>query len=428
MSDGPVLLHNTRVIDGTGHPVTPDAGVVIDGETLAWVGPLDALADRYVSASRVDLGGRTICPGFIDAHVHFALPGQSHSVFGNVLHTPSYRVLDTLERLRTTLENGVTTARDLLGLDVGFRQAVAERKIAGPRLLISIAMLSQRAGHADFTVAGGLDAYAVAVAQPGAPGNLVNSVDDLRSRVRDLVAAGADCIKLASSGGVTSPHDQPDWLGLRPEMITAAVEEAHNYGGLPVSVHAIGRPGIDAAVRAGVTSIEHGYALDDELRTEMVHRGQFLVPTLLETMADIGSAGPDAHAKGLHWHRIAHEAFARSVAAGITVAMGTDSGLTMRHGQNLKELGLMVRLGAMSPLQAITAATSHAAQLCRVDHITGTVEAGKVADLVITDVDPIADIDALGDPAHIHAVVKDGRVAIDRGGVFARGTLPALTA
>nr|MDT0666791.1 amidohydrolase family protein [Micromonospora sp. DSM 115978] len=136
---------------------------------------------------------------------------------------------------------------------------------------------------------------------------------------------------------------------------------------------------------------------------------------------------PAAHAKGVHWHRVAHEAFARSVAAGITVAMGTDSGLTTDHGQNLKELGLMVRLGGMSPLDAITAATSDAARLCRVDHLTGSVEAGKAADLVITDVDPVADIDTLGDPAHVHAVVKEGRLAVDRGGVFPPGTLPALT-
>jgi imidazolonepropionase-like amidohydrolase len=423
-----VVLHNARLIDGTGGQPVADAGVVVDGAAVAWAGPLTALPDSYASARRVDVGGRTICPGFIDTHVHFALPGQGRSIFANLSYSPSYRMLDTLERLRITLHNGVTTARDLMGLDAGFRQAVAERKIAGPRLLVSIAMLSQHAGHADFTMAGGIDAYALGVAQPGAPSNLVDSVDQMRLRVRELIAAGADCIKLASSGGVTSPHDQPDWLGLRPDMIAAAVQEAQAYGGRPVAVHAIGRPGIEAAVHAGVASIEHGYALDDQLRKEMVHRGQFLVPTLLETTADVESAGPAARAKSIHWHKVAQESFARSVEAGVAVAMGTDSGLTMDHGNNLKELGLMVRIGGMSPMDAIVAATSNAARLCGVDDRVGTVTAGKTADLVLTDVDPLTDIDALGDPSHIHAVVKDGRVAIDRAQVFGSDALPALTA
>jgi imidazolonepropionase-like amidohydrolase len=427
-----VVLHNARLIDGTGGPAVVDAGVVIDGTTVAWAGPLAELPLTYASARRVDLAGRTICPGFIDTHVHFALPGRSRSVFANLRYTPSYRVLDTLERLRVTLHNGVTTARDLMGLDAGFRQAIAERKIPGPRLLIAIAMLSQHAGHADFTLTGGIDAYALGVAQPGAPANLVDSVDQMRLRVRELISAGADCIKLAASGGVTSPHDQPDWLGLRPEMIAAAVQEAQAYGGRPVAVHAIGRPGIEAAVHAGVTSIEHGYALDDQLRKEMVHRGQYLVPTLLETTADVDSAGPEAHAKSVHWHRVAQESFARSVAAGVTVAMGTDAGLTMNHGTNLKELGLMVRFGHMSAMDAIVAATGNAARLCGIDHLTGTVTAGKAADLVITDVDPLTDIDALGDPSRIHAVVKEGRLAIDRAAVFGppgvQPALPALTA
>ncbi|MEV6251298.1 amidohydrolase family protein [Streptomyces sp. NPDC051742] len=165
-------------------------------------------------------------------------------------------------------------------------------------------MLSQTAGHADFRLPSGIDAGAVA------------------TRVREPFAAAADCVKLAASGGVTSPHDQPEWLGLRAEMVA---------------------------------------------------RGQFLVPTLLETMADPDpSAVPAAvHAKAVHWHRVAQESVARSVTAGIRVGMGTDAGLIAPHGQNLKELGLLVRIGGMTPLQAIRAATSEAADLCGVGDTTG---------------------------------------------------------
>ncbi|MCD2192096.1 amidohydrolase family protein [Actinomycetospora endophytica] len=427
MADGRVLLENMRLIDGRGGDPVDDAALLVDGGRISWVGPVVELPEGHDEHRRVDLGGRTVCPGFIDAHVHFALPGREGSPLEGLQEPASYRVLKVLQRLRTTLENGVTTARDLLGLDAGFRRAVAERRIPGPRLLVSIAMLSQRAGHGDFMTPSGIDALAAAVALPGSPPNLVDSVDAMRLRVRELVAAGADCVKLASSGGVTSPHDDPDWLGLRPEMIRAAVEEAAAYGGRPVAVHAIGRPGIEAAVRAGVTSIEHGYALDDELRAEMVERGQFLVPTLLETMTepDPARSAPGAYEKAVRWHRVAHESAARSVEAGIRIVLGTDAGITPEHGTNLRELDLLVRLGGMTPLQAITAGTRNAAELCGVGEVTGTLEAGKAADLVVTDVDPLTNIAGLAEPAHVLAVVKEGRIAIDRGGVLA-GALPEL--
>lgn len=422
------LLHRLRLIDGSGRPPAPDAALLIEDAVIRWAGPASALPSDLAPTARVDLGGRTVCPGFIDAHVHFALPGPAGNPLQGLYELPSYRTLKVLDRLRVTLENGVTTARDLMGLDAGFRQAVAERRIPGPRLLVSVTMLSQRAGHADFTLAGGIDGLAVAVTFPESPRSLVGSVDDMRSRVRDLVAAGADCVKLATSGGVTSPHDRPEWLGLRPEMIRAAVEEAEAYGGLPVAAHAIGRPGIEAAVRSGVTSIEHGYALDEELRAEMVDRGQYLVPTLLETTQDLDPArtSPSAYEKGVRWHRIAQESVARSAAAGVRIAMGTDSGLAVGHGRNLEELGLLVRIAGLTPMDAIVAGTSGAARLCGVADVTGTLEAGKAADLVVTDVDPLAAIASLGEPGHILAVVKEGRLAVDRAGLFGGGSLPAL--
>ncbi|GGY80485.1 amidohydrolase family protein [Streptomyces nitrosporeus] len=424
---GPVLLHHLRLIDGSGREPVPDAALLIEGETVRWAGPGAELAPAQGPVTRVDLGGRTVCPGFVDAHVHFALPGPGASPVLGLYELPSYRTLKVLERLRVTLENGVTTARDLMGLDAGFRQAVAERRIPGPRLLVAVAMLSQRAGHADFTLAGGIDGLALAVAFPQSPPGLVNSVDEMRARVRDLVAVGADCVKLATSGGLASPHDRPEWLGLRHEMVRAAVEEAEAYGGLPVAAHAIGRPGIEAAVRCGVDSVEHGYALDDELRAEMVDRGQYLVPTLLETTQDLDPArtSPKAYEKGVRWHRVAQESVARSVGAGVRIAMGTDSGLAVAHGHNLEELGLLVSIGGMAPMDALVAGTSGAARLCGVGDVTGTLEAGKAADLVVTDVDPLRDLAALGDPAHILAVVKEGRTAVDRAGVLG-GALPPL--
>src|SRR5690606_37870332 len=305
--------------------------------------------------TRIDVGGNAVCPGFFDCHVHFSLPGTRGSVYERALVTESYHTFQLLDRLKVTLENGVTTARDLMGIDTGVRQAVADGLIPGPRLQVAVNMLSQTAGHADFRLPSGIDATAMM------GGARVDSVDDVRRRVRDLIAQGADLIKVASSGGVSSPTDQPDWLGMRIEMVAAVVEECQAYGGRPVAAHAIGYAGVKAAVEGGVTSIEHGYALDDELRRRMVDQGTYLVPTLLETMHDV-EVSPAAKAKSAHWHEIAHRAVGESAAAGVKIALGTDAGLSPDHGTNLAELGLLVRFGGLTPMEAIVAGTRTSAQ------------------------------------------------------------------
>lgn len=246
-------------------------------------------------------------------------------------------------------------------------------------------------------------------------GSLVDSVDEARRRTRELIAAGADVLKIASSGGIASPSDQPEWLGMRTEMIAAVVAEAKAYGNKPVAAHAIGHAGIEAAVEAGVTSIEHGYQLDDVLRKRMVDQGIFLIPTLLETMSDV-TVSPAAREKSVRWHHIAHEAVAASAAAGVKIALGTDAGLSPNHGTNLQELGLLVRFGGLTPMQAIVAGTRTSAELCGLADVLGTVEAGKIADVVVVRGDPLADVESVGKPENILLVIKDGNVAVDRGG------------
>lgn len=407
-----LLLHHATLIDGTGSAPIPEAAVLIEDGHIRWAGP--AREAPGAEAVDVDLGGHTICPGFFDCHVHFSLPGGGATPLDRVQRPPSYSYFQLLDRLRTTLHNGVTTARDLMGIDAGVRDAVADGLIDGPRLLVAINMMSQTCGHADFHLPSGIDLT------PMIGGAIVDTVDEARRRTRELVAAGADVIKVASSGGVSSPSDQPEWLGMRTELIAAVVEEAAAYGHRGVAAHAIGRAGIEAAIEAGVTSIEHGYQLDDALRRRMVDTGVFLVPTLLETMADV-TASPAGRAKSAHWHAVAHEAIRASVAAGIKVAVGTDAGLGPAHGSNLRELGLLVRFGGLTPLQAIVAGTKTSADLCGLGDVLGTVEEGKLADLVVVRGDPLADVEALADPANILLVLKEGRTAIDRGGFMRAG-------
>ncbi len=404
-----LLLHNTTLIDGTGADPVPDAVVVVDHDHISWAGPTSNAPAAPADATRVDLGGHTLCPGFFDCHVHFSLPGTKGSPLERAMRPPSYLYFELLERLRVTLHNGVTTARDLMGIDSGVRDAVADGLIAGPRLLVAINMLSQTAGHADFHLPSGLDLT------PFVGGSLVDSIDDARRRTRELIAAGADVIKIASSGGVSSPNDDPTWLGMRAEAIAAVVEEGQAYGGKPVAAHAIGRAGIRAAVEGCVHSVEHGYDLDDELRAQMREQGTFLVPTLLETMAPVTASAGGAR-KSAHWHELAHDSIAASAAAGLKIAVGTDAGLSPDHGTNLKELGLLVRFGGLTPMQAIVAGTRTSAELCGVAEKLGTVEAGKLADLVVVAGDPLANIDTLGDPANILLVVKEGATVVNRGG------------
>lgn len=402
------VLHNARLIDGNGGAPVEDAVLVVDGTTITYAGPADGAPSTDDSATKVDLGGNTICPGFFDVHVHLSLPGTKGSPVMAAMVAPSYRYFELIERLKVTLEAGVTTVRDMMGIDVGVRDAVAHGLVEGPRLLVADKMLSQTGGHADFHLKSGIDGSGVI------GGLLVDSVDEARLEARKLCREGVDVIKVASSGGVSSINDQPDYLGARQELVEALVEEGQAYGGRPVAAHAIGLKGITAAVRGGVRSVEHGYEITDELRAEMVKNGQFLVPTLLETLHP-DTATPEAVAKSAKWHAMAQESIRKSVAAGIKIATGTDAGLVPDHGTNLGEIGLLVKFGGMTPLQAITAATKNSAELCGLLDTLGTLEAGKLADVVIVKGDPSQDADLIGDNANILLVIKEGAVKGNRG-------------
>ncbi|MDV6307900.1 amidohydrolase family protein [Gordonia amicalis] len=405
------ILHNARLIDGTGADPIADAVVVIDDGKITYAGAAAGAPqiDESAKPVKVDVGGNTVTPGFFDCHVHLSLPGTKGSPISAAMVPPSYRYFELIDRLKTTIGAGVTTVRDLMGVDVGVRDAVAHGLVAGPRLLVADKMLSQTGGHADFHIASGLDGTGLI------GGLLVDTVDEARREVRKLLRSGVDVVKVASSGGVSSPSDDPDWLGARTEIVAALVEEAHNYGGRKVATHAIGLAGIQAAVQGGAHSIEHGYALTDELRAEMVERGQYLVPTLIETLKP-DTATPQAVAKSEKWHNQAHESIAASIEAGIKVAVGTDAGLVPDHGATLGELGCLVKFGGMTPMQAIVAGTRTSAELCDVADTLGTLEPGKLADVVVVKGDPLAAIDSLADHDNILLVLKEGKTASNRGG------------
>ena len=387
-----------RILDGTGADPA-EADLVVEDGRIVEIGPgLDG-------DDRVDLAGKTLLPGLFDCHTHVVV---STIDLTRNLQTPfSYRFYQAMHNLEATLRIGITTVRDAGGADLGIKEAVADGLIRGPRMQISLSMISQTGGHGDPWMASGAEVDFF-IRHPGVPDTLVDGEDEMRQKVRELVRMGADVIKVATSGGVLSPRDNPTHAHFRLEELKVLVEEA-SAAGIFVMAHAQATPGIKNAIRAGIRSIDHGIYLDDEAIEMMLARGTWLVPTLVAPRgvidaAEAGAAIPEASVKKAREVAEIHRAsFAKAVAAGVKVAMGTDSGVTP-HGENLRELELMVE-GGMTPMQAIVATTRSAAELMGLDEELGTLEPGKRADLVVVDGDPF-DVATLDQ--RISAVYQDG--------------------
>jgi imidazolonepropionase-like amidohydrolase len=289
------------------------------------------------------------------------------------------------------------------------KEAQARGIVAGPEMLISITILSQTGGHGDDWEVCGASVPTFAIPHPGRPSNLVDGPEEMRRKVRELIRAGADVIKVCTSGGVLSPRDDPRHGHFRDEELDVLVAEATAAGKWVMS-HAQATDGIKSAVRAGIRSIEHGIYLDDEAIEMMLERGTYLVPTLIAPMgvleaADRGVNVPqyaiDKSKMVMEAHR---DSIARAIDAGVKVAMGTDSGV-VPHGQNLRELEQMTMCG-MSPVEALVASTRTAAELLGVLDDRGTIEPGKRADLVVLEGDPL-DMAAIGE--RVQAVFQRGR-------------------
>ncbi|WP_369037359.1 MULTISPECIES: metal-dependent hydrolase family protein [Streptomyces] len=402
-------IHHARLIDGTGAAPVDDAVVAVDAEgTLTYAGPAATAPPASENASpvrEIDAGGRTVLPGFFDCHVHLAYaqgspPGRRAEL------DPVLVTLDTAGRLRQTLDAGITSARDLGGLSAGYRTAVETGRIVGPRLHTAVRIISHTGGHADVRLPDGTDLSA-------GMSEIADTADEARLAVRRVLREGADLVKICATGGMGSPYDQPDDEGLLEEEIRAVVDEARRHGGKPVAAHAQGNAGILNALRGGVTSIEHGYGLDEQALYMAGEQGTFVVPTLSTVYAGINKdTMPDYHyQKKVRWSGLTKENIARAIEYGARIALGTDAAVGP-HGVNLMELSYLVDLG-MDPMDAIVAGTRTSAELLGVADRLGTLTAGRTADLILCDGDPLTDIGVLGDPARIVCVVQDGVVRKD---------------
>ena len=390
-------LIGATLIDGTGGLPRRDATVVLEDDTIVEV----SQAREFGSEVRVvDLSGLTVLPGLIDCHIHLAHWGQ------RLYETPERSLMElaceTVEAMRVTLAAGCTTARDLGGLESGFREAQRRGLIAGPRLQASLVIVSPTNGIVDATTAHGLSSPTL----PSMPRRYCNGPYEARAVVREVLHRGADVIKIASTGGVSSPKVDPRRQIFTREEVEAIVDEAH-LAGVQVTCHAVGGPGLLMAVQAGVDCIEHGAWLDDEVVAEMARRGTWYVPTFAVYRWH-GTRGPEfkqVRARAL-WepHR---QSFQRALAAGVRIAMGTDIG-GYGFGDTGLELELLVENG-MTPAQAIETATRRSAECLRLAETLGTLEPGKQADLLVVDGDPLEDITILREPERRTLVVQAGR-------------------
>jgi imidazolonepropionase-like amidohydrolase len=407
---GTTALLVDRLIDGTGRDPQQNAVAVWEGDRLVAVGSRREV--RIPDGAQVIEGDDlTLLPGLMDMHVHLAM--QTGMNLMRMMMTPrSFTLLHAVPHCEATLDAGFTTVRDAGGTPVGVRMAVDQGFFRGPRMRLSIAILSQTGGHADPMMPCGCEMAIDSTLD--IPFGRVDGADEMRRRVREVLRAGADNVKLCTSGGVLSPGDLPDTPQFTVEEIAAAVYEAGVHG-KHVLAHAMSAQGIKNALRGGVRSIEHGCLLDEEGIALMREKGAYLVPTLVapRDVAAIAERNPqqipaEMVEKARRVSKVHIEAFRAAVAAGVQVALGTDVGVG-EHGSNGREFALMVE-GGMTPMQAIVAATATPARLIGMQDRLGTLEPGKVADLVAVQGDPLADIALLGDVERVRVVVKDGAV------------------
>jgi imidazolonepropionase-like amidohydrolase len=393
-SAAPVTIHAGRLIDVPGKAPRGPSTILVDEGRIISVS--DGFQPAAAGSTLVDLRGRTVLPGLIDSHVHLASDrGGEAGLLSFVREEPQMNALEAQMNGMKTLRAGFTTVRNLGddGATLALREAIKRGWVQGPRIVDAASSISTTGGHMDGR--GGLNDDLVA--HLPSPENLCDGADSCRKVVRRQIDRGADVIKFATTGGVNSG------TGLATRMVAeearALVDTAHAYG-RKVAVHAHGAEGIKLALAAGADSIEHGTVMDDEIIRTMKAKGTYYVPTLstvngyLERLAkDPNAYAPDVR-KQIDWRiGITGQSLAKAYPGGVRIAFGTDAGVS-KHGRNADEFELMVKYG-MPPGEAIKAATVNAADLLGLGQEIGTIEAGKSADIIAVDGDPLSDVTVL---------------------------------
>jgi len=411
------LLTNALLIDGTGRAAVQGADVLIEGQSIKTVSP--GLLEVPPEVKRIDLGGRALLPGLIDAHVHVVItPDIAKLLSGGGFPPAVIHAIQVKDALEKTLVAGFTTVRDAGGATQEIREAVEQEYINGPRLLLSCDVLSQTGGHGDFTSSRGSSGYGMASWGIGAQSAVCDGVPDVIKAARQQLKNGADWIKVMAGGGVMSPHDPLEAVQFTQDELRAAVDVAKSAG-KEVMAHCHSPAAIRHAVLAGVRSIEHGTFITEELIELMAERGCALIPTLT-VMNAFDPAGGGANLPETQKRKMG-EAVARAGVSmrlalanreKIQLGSGTDAFGGAMQGKNGEELVWKAQMG-LSPMSAIVSATKVNAEILGLADKLGTIAEGKWADLIVVDGNPLEDVQLFAQPDKVVMVMKEGRVAKD---------------
>jgi imidazolonepropionase-like amidohydrolase len=395
-----LLIKNVTLIDGTGRAPQVDAVIAIKDRKIIYAGLASDWPDALGDVITLDLGEQFVLPGLIDAHVHLSGSGEADSQFRAETGAMALKMLSNAQK---NLAAGITTVRDLGGwneIEFIVRDWIQRGEFTGPRMCLAGRFISITEAGAEYYEG----MYRVA-----------DGVEEIRKAVREQVKNGADLIKIGVTGAVLVEHGEPGATHFNEDEILALVQEATKFG-RRVAAHAHGADGIRKAIRAGVSTIEHGTFLyqDSAAIQLMAEQGIFLVPTLKVGWDVILANDPHIPQwivkKNKATQGEAELSLKMAYEAGVPIAMGSDVGTPLNfHGENGLEIYWMQKAG-LSVMDAIVAATGNAARALGWDTWMGTLEAGKVADLIVVDADPLQDLRVLADKSHLGFVMKDGRI------------------
>ena len=404
---GRTIVHAGRLIDGVGDEPRKEVTVVIEGDRIVEV------AQGYLPAGdgdeRIDLKDRTVMPGLIDMHVHLHSQHSKLRYKEKTSFNGSDYAYKSVIYAKRTLEAGFTTVRnpgDEYNVTISLRNAIEKGWLVGPRIFTAGKSIATTGGHAD--PSNGLSDLLSYDAGP--LGGVINGPDEARKAVRQRYKDGADLIKITAIGGVLSLAKSGQNPQFTMEELEAIVDTAKDYG-FTVAVHAHGAEGMKRAVLAGVDSIDHGTFMTDEIMELMIERGTYYVPTISagiwvgEKAKEAGYFPEIVRGKAAAIGPVISEIFAKAYKAGVKIAFGTDTGVSL-HGENANEFIYMVE-GGMPPMVAIQSATMEAAKLLGQNKELGSVEAGKIADLVAVPGNPLEDIELM---TKVNFVMKAGVV------------------
>ena len=427
-ADQLIVLKAARLFDGKSNTLSQNAVVIVQGDKI-----VDAGSNLPIpsAAQVIDLGDATLAPGFMDAHTHLTADfsgNYNERRLQQLDLNVSEQAIRATAFARATVEAGFTTVRDMGSrfvashefVDVALRNSINKGVIVGPRMLVATKGIGATGGHFDPT--GGFRDFLFG-REPDYTDGIANSPDEIRKTVRFEVKNGADVIKAAVSGGVLSLGDEVDTPQLTPAEMTALVDESHRLR-KRVAVHCHGDQAAREAIEAGVDSIEHGSFMKPETLTMMKKKGTFLTPTLMASewiMSKLDNYPPALQAKAKAATAARSEMFRNAVKMGIKISFGTDAAV-YPHGQNAKEFKLMVDLG-MSAIDALKSATSNNAELLGIGQKVGTLEKGKLADVIAMPGDPTSDITAT---ERVYFVMKEGKI-IRQGPRTPQGTAESTT-